>query len=177
MDVVDQVERLLFHVELDRLGQVLEHKLASLHHMLRLRVVVALIVLFLLVERLKLGVLVDFREDALVVEDLKAADARIAAVLEHEQVRFIKHLLHADGLVVARRLADFPPFPLVVLDLLRMVDSKLGDRLLVLLQVVIMITGHIRQAVLLELVSSRCMQKRGLRRDLAILPSFSFDYL
>ena len=81
MDIVNQVERLLLHVELDRLGQVLEHKLASLDYMFRLRVVVALIVLFLFVERLELFVLINFWEDGLIVEDFEGANARIAAVL------------------------------------------------------------------------------------------------
>ena len=93
MDVVHQVEGLLFDVELDRLRQILEHQLPGLNHVFRLSIVVAFlikvpvidlrfayIVFFLFFERTEVCMLVKFGEDALVLKDFEGAHSRIAAV-------------------------------------------------------------------------------------------------
>lgn len=66
---------MLLDVELNRFGEVFEHQFARLHHVLRLRVVVAFVVLLLVVDRLELFLLVDLREDTLVIKDLEGADS------------------------------------------------------------------------------------------------------
>lgn len=143
--------------------------------MFRLRVIVALIVLLLLVQRLELLVLVDLGEDALVVEYLERAHSGVTAILEHEQVRLVEHFLHPNRLVVSGRLGDFSSLPLAVLDLSRMlqitVAAKLANSLLIL-------RGHVlitRDTIFFELVASCRVQKRSLCSNLLMLTPFTLD--
>ena len=127
------------------------------------------IMLLFFVEGLEFFVFVDFGEDALVIEYFERAYARVASVFKNEQVCLIEHFLHANGLVVSWRLANFTPFTLVILDFFGVMDAQLSNCLLVLRRLV-HFRCHIRHAIFLKFMARRGLEQGCLSRGWILLP-------
>ena len=76
LDVVDQIEGLLLNKELYTVKKIFKHELSRFSHMFGLRLVIAFVVLVFVRDRHQLLLLVQLREEQVVIEDFEMLSAR-----------------------------------------------------------------------------------------------------